>query len=188
MLTTFDFLTIGTVLVCLILSAMRGLVRELLGLFGWIAAFIAARTFALSAADTFLPTMSPRELAVVCGFVLVYFITRAITMVLSHLMDLTIKKTHLTLINRFLGAHIGVLKGVFLVALGVLICSFSSLPKSPAWQNAVSAPFFESIAAYFIPYFPDFLKKQMILPHSGSLPPGDTPAVEQLKPTSNLSE
>ncbi|XXQ68492.1 CvpA family protein [Neisseriaceae bacterium B1] len=170
MLTTFDFLAIGTVFACLILSAMRGLVRELLDFFGWIGALIMARMFAVSAADTFLPTMTPRELAVVCGFVLVYVVVRIALVLVNHVLDFTLTKTKLTSVNRVLGALVGGVKGVFFVAIAVLVCSFSSLPESDDWKNAVSAPFFEQLASYGIDYLPDFLQDQVVLPsRSGSL-------------------
>lgn len=170
MLTTFDFLAIATVLGCLILSAMRGLIREILDFFGWVAALIVARWYAVFAADTFLPTMTPRELAVVCGFVLVYVLARIILVLLNHILDFTLNKTKLTSINRFLGALIGGIKGLFIVAIAVLVCSFSTLPESDAWKNATLAPFFEGMASQLVPYLPDFLEEQVVLPHSGSYP------------------
>lgn len=170
MLTTFDFLAIGTIFACLLLSAIRGLVRELLDFFGWIVALLLARNFATSAADTFMPTMTPRELAVVCGFVLVYIACRIAIMLLNHILDFTLDKTKLTSINRVLGALVGGMKGILFVSIAVLVCSFSSLPDSEEWKHAMSAPFFEQIASYAVPYLPDFLQNQVVLPHSGSLP------------------
>lgn len=171
MLTLFDFLAIGSILVCVALSAMRGLVRELLDFFGWIIALIIARMLAVEVADTILPTMTPRELAVVCGFVLVYVAVRVALMVVNHILDFTLTKTKLTSVNRVLGALVGGVKGLFFIAIAVLVCSFSSLPESDAWKNAATAPFFEQLASYGVDYLPDFLQDQVVLPnHSSSLP------------------
>ncbi|MDO4434624.1 MAG: CvpA family protein [Alysiella sp.] len=170
-LTTFDYLAIGTILICLALSATRGLMRELLDFTGWVVALICARMFASSVADAFLINMKPRELAVVCGFVLVYILVRIGVALIQRSLDFAIKTTKLSSLNRFLGALLGVVKGILIVSIAVLFCSFSSLPENEAWKNAQTAPFFESLAAFSIPYLPDFLKKQIHLSAHDGLKP-----------------
>ena len=71
---------------------------------------------------------------------------------------------------------LGSLKGVLVVSITVLLCAFSDLPKSSEWRDAVSAPFFESIALMGTPYLPEFLAKQVNFDHTDTaLPLGALP-------------
>lgn len=168
-MTIFDLLAISTILVSLIVSTYRGLIQELVSLLGWIIALIFARFFATLAADVFLSTLKPHELAVVVGFVLCFIVCRIILTIAAHLLDFALEKINLTSMNRLLGASIGLIKGVAAVTLIVLVCSFSKLPKTDAWQNAKTAPVFEQLASFGLPYLPEFLQKQSTFANSGSL-------------------
>lgn len=163
MLTTFDLIAMATILICVILSAMRGLIREILSFFGWIIALVGARFLALDAANLIFPTLSPRELAVVCGFVLVYIAVKIMLTILNNILDFTIEKIHLSFLNRALGAVLGSMKGILFVAIAVLVASFSNLPQSDAWKNAISAPFFEQLASHGVSLLPESLHQYITL-------------------------
>lgn len=165
-MTVFDLLAIAAILASLILSASRGLIRELVSFLGWIIALIFARFYATFAADVFLSSLQPRELAVVVGFVLCYIVCRAVLVIAAHILDFALEKIKLSTVNRLLGAMIGLIKGVLVVAVVVLVCSFSKLPESPAWQHAQTAPLFEQLARLGLPYLPEFLQKQSSLTRS----------------------
>lgn len=163
--TTFDFLAIGTILCCLIISAMRGLIREVLTFFGGIIALILAYYFAVTLADKLFANTDQRMLAIIGSFILIYIVCRLCLSLLTQLLDTFIKTIKLGGINHLLGAVIGIIKGIICVSMVVLICSFTTLPKVPAWEKAITAPIFEQLASYAIPYLPDFLQQKVYLPH-----------------------
>lgn len=162
MLTTFDFLALGTVFVCIVVSAMRGLLAELISFGGWIVALIVARMFAVPVSDVVFSTMQPRSMAVVCAFVLVYVVARIATVFVQYLLDFVVKKAKLSNVNRLLGALLGAVKGTLVVSFVVLACMFSSLPQEPEWKDALSSAFFEETARMGAPYLPDFLADQLL--------------------------
>lgn len=167
--TTFDIAALLTVLVCLAISAMRGLMGEVVSFVGWIVALILARALAVPVSDVVFTSMNPRPMAVVCAFVLVYIIARIAIVLLHQVLDLVVKKVKLSGVNRMLGGILGTIKGVLVVGLVVLACSFSNLPQDPEWRNAVTAPFFEHIALMEKDYLPDFLANQVQLPSKGNM-------------------
>lgn len=167
--TTFDIAALLTVLVCLSISAMRGLMGEVVSFVGWIVALILARALAVPVSDVVFTSMNPRPMAVVCAFVLVYIIARIAIVLLHQVLDLVVKKVKLSGVNRMLGGILGTIKGVLVVGLVVLACSFSNLPQDPEWRNAVTAPFFEHIALMEKDYLPDFLANQVQLPSKGNM-------------------
>lgn len=171
MFTAFDFLVLATVLVCTAVSAMRGLVAELISFGGWIVALIMARMLAVPVSDVVFSQMQPRPLAVVCAFVMVYVVARIATLFVQYLLDFVVKTAHLSTLNRLLGGLLGLLKGVLVVSFVVLACMFSSLPQEPAWQEAYTSPFFEETARMGAAYLPDFLADQLLFEDPQPRPP-----------------
>ena len=124
--TTFDIAALLTVLVCLSISAMRGLMGEVVSFAGWIVALILARALAVPVSDIVFTSMNPRPMAVVCAFMLVYIVARIAIALLHQVLDLVVKKVKLSGVNRMLGGILGTIKGVLVVGLVVLACSFSN--------------------------------------------------------------
>lgn len=175
-MTTFDLFAFGTILFCIVLSAMRGLMGEVFSFVGWLVALTIARFLAVDVSNFMFSSMQPRELAVVCAFVATYVAARLALAFTHQVFDLVIKKSHLSTLNRIGGAALGSLKGVLVVSITVLLCAFSDLPKSSEWRDSISAPFFESIALMGTPYLPEFLAKQVNFDHSdAALPLGALP-------------
>ena len=176
-MTTFDLFAFGTILFCIVLSAMRGLMVEVFSFVGWLVALAIARFLAVDVSNFMFSSMQPRELAVVCAFVATYFAARLMLAFTHQVFDLVIKKAQLCTLNRLGGAVLGSLKGVLVVSIAVLLCAFSDLPKSSEWRDAISAPFFENIALMGTPYLPEFLAKQVKFDHSdtAALPLGALP-------------
>lgn len=175
-MTTFDLFAFGTILFCIVLSAMRGLMGEVFSFVGWLVALAIARFLAVDVSNFMFSSMQPRELAVVCAFVATYFAARLMLAFTHQVFDLVIKKAHLSTLNRIGGAALGSLKGVLVVSITVLLCAFSDLPKSSEWRDSISAPFFESIALMGTPYLPEFLAKQVNFDHTDTaLPLGALP-------------
>lgn len=165
-MTTFDLFAFGTILFCIVLSAMRGLMGEVFSFVGWLVALAIARFLAVDVSNFMFSSMQPRELAVVCAFVATYVAARLALAFTHQVFDLVIKKAHLSTLNRIGGAALGSLKGVLVVSITVLLCAFSDLPKSSEWRDSISAPFFESIALMGTPYLPEFLAKQVKFDHN----------------------
>ena len=57
-MTAFDYAVLAILLISIVVSVLRGLVREILSLIGWVAAFVVASMFAETVAPylTMLPS------------------------------------------------------------------------------------------------------------------------------------
>lgn len=162
--TLFDILALGAIVASIALSAIRGLIAELIAFGGWLVALIFARALCVSVADSAFPTMQPREMAIVFAFVLVFIVMRILLHLLDYVLNYFIKTTNLTTVNRVLGGFVGLMKGLLFVSLAVLICAFTSLPEHEKWQIAKTSRFFERMAQLFTPSLPQFLGEQVVFP------------------------
>ncbi|RRD91499.1 CvpA family protein [Conchiformibius steedae] len=191
MFTLFDLLAVGTITVCLLIGTSRGLIDELFNFFGWIVSLILARMLASPVADAVLPTMQPRQMAVVCSFVIVFVGARLLQHFVRFALHSAISKAKLTNVNRMLGGLLGILKGILFVCLAVFVCSFSNLPYSDDWRDAHTSEFFENLVKGATPMLPEVFADQVHFPardvNGSSEPPPRKPRrrppeVEKLQP------
>lgn len=148
----FDIFAFGVTAACIVISMTRGVIVEVVALVTWVASFIAARIFAAPVSEIAFKTMQPRMLATVLSFVLVFAASLLVLRLLRSLLTSAVSSVGLGGVNRMLGGVFGALKGVLIVTVAVLACSFTDLPESDGWRKSVSAPFFETLADAAVPY------------------------------------
>ena len=138
----FDMLALGVVFICIVLSMMRGVIAELLGLLTWIVALLVAKIFAVSFAQFALTSIQPEAFSVVVGFVLLFVAAWLAQYFLRSLLTNAVSAVGLGSINRLFGGLFGAAKGIIIVTIAVLVCAFTDLPKTDGWRWS---PFWQSI-------------------------------------------
>jgi membrane protein required for colicin V production len=143
------------VLICsIVISTLRGLVKEILSLIGWIVSFVVANAYGEELAK-FLPDAIPGVLArLIVSFLALFIGVRILMMLLSMAIEALIKASGLTLADRGLGGLFGLARGLVLVLAGVLVCGMTTLPQQPFWKEAVFSPLAETAARTVKPYLP----------------------------------
>ena len=156
-MTWFDLAVFVVLGVSVLLGVMRGLVKELMALGSWILAFLLAKQFAESAAAVMPAALSPAELRLAAGFVIVLFGALVLFWVATLLMTEAVKAAGLGSANHVLGGMFGFVRGVLIVAIAVMVASLTSVPKHPGWRNAWLSPPFEALALAARPWLPTML-------------------------------
>lgn len=133
-------LLIGTVW-----SFFRGLIRELLSIFGMIAAFIlAVRGYPYAA--LLLESMIDRQwLRQTLGFSLIFLATSVVYLVLAWLLHRLVKAVGLSIPNRLLGGLFGFTKvGVMIAALLLIMAQFfPAFAARLGAESSLARPLFE---------------------------------------------
>ncbi len=158
-MTYFDYAVIAIVGLSVVVSMMRGAVKEMLAILGWIAAFYVAKAYSPLLA-TFLPEGIPTEalktlIAFVILLIAVLFLNGLITMAISGV----ISKVGLGWINRFLGMLFGFAKGLLISCVLVLLAGLTSLPKEQMWTDAVLSEPLEMLVKSALPWLPESVSK-----------------------------
>lgn len=160
-MTIFDYLVLLILGCSVIIGTLRGLVREVLSLAGWIVALVVANMYG-EALSTMLPEMIPGELTrLIVAFVALFIGTRLLMALVSRTLSELIKASGLTLIDRTLGSLFGVARGVFLVVAVALLCGTTSIPQQPFWKEARFSPWVEQGAEAVMPYLPGKLAEHV---------------------------
>lgn len=156
-MTAFDFVVLGIVGLSVLLSLMRGAIKEVLSLAAWVIAFLAAKSLAATAAALMPGFIASPALRYLGGFILVFVVVMALAMLLSLLLSESLRLLGLGALDRLLGLVFGFLRGMVIVTLLVLLSGLTALPKTDTWQHALFSRPLESLAMMVKPWLPDDL-------------------------------
>ena len=139
---------------------MRGAVREVLAIMGWLAAIIAAKTYATELVPL-LPANIPTEsLKILAAYVIVFFGVLVIASLLTIALSSLIKKIGLNWFNR-LGGFFGFARGLIIVCVLVFLAGLTSLPKDARWTNAMFSSPLEALVKTLLPWLPPTVAKHV---------------------------
>jgi membrane protein required for colicin V production len=138
--TGFDYLVLAIIGISAVLGFMRGLIKEVLSLIAYIAAFVAALWWGPSVSLWLGPWVSNDLLRVVlaygCIFILVLLLVGLVNVTLSALID----RTGLTPADSGMGVLFGLLRGLLFVLILVGLAGHTPLINEAWWKNSALAP------------------------------------------------
>jgi membrane protein required for colicin V production len=154
-MTIFDYVLLFVLTCSTLIGIMRGLVKELLSLVGWIVALVVANAYG-SALALLLPDFIPGQATrLIVAFVALFIGVRLLIMLLAMALDSIIAATGLTLADRGLGAVFGLLRGAVIALVAVTLCGMTALPQQDFWRHAQLSPYAEFAAHAVKPFLPD---------------------------------
>jgi len=160
-MTVFDYAVLVIVGFSILLSMIRGLVREILALLAWVAAFVVANLFG-SRVAALLPAAIPgEELRLLVGFAGVFLAVLLLTGLVAATLSRLVKNAGLGAEDRLLGALFGLARGVLIVLVLVLVAGLTTLPQKPSWRNAVFSAPLEALAMSVKSWLPGDLARRI---------------------------
>jgi len=176
-----DFSIIAIVGVSSLVSLFRGLVREAISLFGWVAAFWVASTFMEPVAGALAGYVEAPALRGPAGFVVLFVGVLLAVALVNVFAGYLVDKTGLGGTDRVLGMIFGAARGALLVAGLVLLAGVTSLPQDPWWRESVFLRHFEGLALQIRALLPREFRNEL------SYPRRDRGAVGSNAPTAPLA-
>lgn len=160
-MTIFDYLVIFVLIASIVISTMRGLVKEILSLAGWIVAFVVANAYSAALAGM-LPDAIPGEVVrLIVAFIALFIGVRILMALLAMAVDALVTAGGLSLADRGLGGLFGLGRGIVIVLAGVILCGMTSIPKQDFWRNALLSPMAESGVRTVKPFLPDAMARHV---------------------------
>ncbi len=145
-MTFLDYGVLVIIGFSVILSVIRGLVREVLALAAWALAFLAAWLFGGQVAVLMPAEISVTEFRELSGFAATFLAVLLAMSLISMAISQVIKSSGLSAEDRMLGAVFGLLRGYAIVMVLVLLAGTTALPEQPFWRSAVLRPLLERTA------------------------------------------
>jgi membrane protein required for colicin V production len=138
-MSAVDLFLLLVLLVSVLLGLWRGLVRELLSLAGWVAAFLLAQSLAGWTAQR-LPLQDFAEpLRHAAGFITVFVVAAFAAGLLSWLIGRLVDSVGLQPVDRVLGAGFGLLRGLVMLLALALVVNMTPLKQQEGWQASAGA-------------------------------------------------
>ena len=158
-MTAFDFLVLFVLICSIVISTLRGLVKEMLSLASWVISFMIANAYGEELA-VLLPDMIPGTLArLIFAFIALFIGARLLMALLSMAVEALVKAGGLTVADRGLGGLFGLGRGLVIVLTVVLLCGMTAIPAQPFWKDALLSPLAETAARTVKPFLPgDFAR------------------------------
>lgn len=167
-MTIFDYVVLIIFGISILLSIIRGIVREVLSIAGWVIAFIAASAYAADF-EPFVPSEIGGSLRIVAAFIIVCIATLLIAVLVTMLLNSLIKNVGLGFIDRILGAFFGFARALIIVLVIVLISGLTALPQQPIWQDAMFSEPLELMAEHVKQWLPDDLSRYISYEKTGKV-------------------
>lgn len=140
-MTVFDYAVLVIVGISILISLMRGAVREILSLLGWVLAFYVARTYAIQVVPLLPYDIPSEKLKMLAAFIIVFLAVLLITSLISIALSGLLKEIGFGWLNRLLGGVFGFFRGLLIVTVLMILAGMTQLPKDERWTNAMfSAP------------------------------------------------
>jgi membrane protein required for colicin V production len=159
--TIFDYLVLFVLLASVVISTLRGLVKEILSLLGWVVAFVVANAYGAQLAPL-LPAMIPGEsVRLMVAFVALFLGARILMGLLSLALEALVKASGLSLADRGLGGLFGLARGIVIVLFAVILSGMTSIPQQDFWKSALLSPMAETGARTVKPFLPAALAQHV---------------------------
>ncbi len=156
-MTLFDYSVLLIIGFSVVLSVMRGLVRELLALAGWVVAFVGANLFSDTVSLWFPESLGSASLRVLAAFVLIFVALLVLMGLLARLVRSLVHGAGMSAEDRVLGAVFGFARGLLVVLVMVLLAGLTNFPRHPVWNNAMLSAPLEALAVFLKPWLPAYL-------------------------------
>src|SRR5471032_862488 len=140
----FDYLVIFVLVASVVISTMRGVVKEVLSLAGWVVAFVVANAYSAALAKMMPPVIPGEVLRLIVAFIALFIGIRILMGLLTMALDALITAGGLSFVDRGLGSLFGLGRGLVIVLAAVILCGMTSLPQQAFWRNALLSALAES--------------------------------------------
>jgi membrane protein required for colicin V production len=160
-MTSFDYVVLAVVGLSMLIGLLRGAVKEVISLAGWVAAVLLANRFAPQLAVAMKPVVDNPPLAMIGAYILIVLGCLLAATLLKLAVSELVKVVGLRSVDRFFGLLVGAAKGVLIVLILVLAGGMTTLPQAHFWRNAVSSKWFETLAIAVKPWLPQEIAKRV---------------------------
>src|SRR3989338_111729 len=158
-LTWPDYVIIGIILLSILISLIRGFVREAISLTTWIVGIWLAFEFSPALGSLFQKIIVASSIRVIVSFAVILIVVVLGGAVINYFVSLLVKKSGLSGTDRLIGIIFGGIRGVLVVGALVLVGNMSALAKTTSWQGAKLTPYFQDLANWMSSYVPEKFKQ-----------------------------
>lgn len=154
-MNSVDYAIIVLMLLSIGVGVIRGAIREVMNLIGWVLAFVLAYTYAGSLAPQFSEWVGEPLARTVLAWATIFLSVMVLAALIASLLSEVVRKLGLSALDRGVGALIGFARGMLMLLAMTLIVGLTRVPQSAPWREAALTPWLEIVALYAKGVLPD---------------------------------
>jgi membrane protein required for colicin V production len=136
-----DWIILGFLVLSVIGAAIEGFFHEAFKLAGLVLGYLLAAWQYHSVADWFAPHLKSLWLGEIAGFLIIFFAVLIVAGIAGQISRWAMRKAGLSTVDRVLGALLGLLRGVLVVA--VVLTAMAAFAPAARWlEGSELAPYF----------------------------------------------
>lgn len=164
-LTLVDYGILLVLVLSCVLSTLRGITRELLGLIGWVVSILVANFTAPQIEDPIVDLLQIKGLGAALAWALPFAASVVVWFILASVMAPALTRVGFASLDRWLGVLFGIIRGFGLVLIVFVIAVFGTdgeenLPKIV--KDSQSTPLLSRSAHYFSDFVREDYRDQLI--------------------------
>lgn len=157
-----DLAIIAIILISVLISLLRGFVKEALSLTGWILAFWVGLTFAGGFSRFLKSSIDDPTFRLFVSFAILFVLTLILSTVANFFASQLVQRTGLSGTDRFIGVVFGLLRGIVIVSALVLLASLTTMPKSAWWHDSWLLEQFQTLAIWLRSILPSDVARHFV--------------------------
>jgi len=171
-----DYAILGTILISILVGALRGFMKEVFALLVWAAAFTIAYLYADNVAALMESRVSLPSARTAMGFAGLFVVVLMIGGLLNYLLGRLVKSTGLSGTDRLLGGIFGAARGLVLIIVVLLVAGFTPIPADPWWKDSQVIQRLLPVTDWATSFLPESVSKHL------DFEPEEKPAQEKEPP------
>ncbi|AHE67190.1 CvpA family protein [Legionella oakridgensis] len=154
-----DYFILIVIGLSVITGLCRGFIKELIALSVWVLAIWLAFNYSQRLDPWLQPYLQDNTARMAVAFIAVLLATLIVGGLFNALLSFILTKSGLSGTDRILGIGFGFVRGVFIVALIMLVVKLTSLPYQEYSQQSRLYAKFDPVVNWLSGFMPDFIKQ-----------------------------
>jgi len=159
--TLLDFAALLVVALSVLISVVRGAMREVMSIVSWVASVFLAVYLAPPAATLLPAQLANPSLRLGVAFVAILLVSLLLFGLLALNLSKLVRKSGLSASDRALGALFGLARGVVILVVLALLAGLTRLPREPLWRDALLRAPLEALALSARDHLPQALASRI---------------------------
>ncbi|MBN8762556.1 MAG: colicin V production protein [Thiobacillus sp. 63-78] len=153
-MSMLDLIVLLVLVLTVVRGLMRGMVDTLFSLAAWILAFVLGRWGALLVAPLLPMGIESPGIRYFAGFAVVFLVVLIGVLLLGHVLSSLVRAAGLGGPDKMLGGVLGLVKGLTILVGLTLAAGLTSLPRTEFWKQAWVSDSLQAMAQRTLPLVP----------------------------------
>ena len=160
-MSLLDLIVLLVLILTVVRGLMRGLIDTLFSLAAWMLAFVSGKWGALMVAPLLPVGIESPAIRYFAGFAVVFLVVLIGVLLVGHALASLVKAVGLGSADTMLGGVLGLAKGLVILIGMTLAAGLTSLPRTEFWKQAALSGSLQAMALRALPLVPADVAKHV---------------------------